>query len=320
MRAALVLAGYALVVAWFLPRPLARLTGQGASVRPGLAAWLSALLSAAVSAVIGLQFLIRTAIAGWPRLSEVVCRSVAGSACTRAVYGSAAFELGVGAIAMAATAVALVVAWRCGRRAQRARRHTRAHAEAARLIGKALPGTEALVLTDPRPIAYCVPGRPAAIVLTSGVLEVLEPAQLDAVLAHERAHLARRHPVLVSLTRGLAAAVPVVPLFAWARAEVARLAEMSADDAAIRVSGRTAVITALIAIGTGAAVRDDSIARAPAAVPRAAIGAAGYAVPARLERMVAPPGPARQAWYSLALVGLLAGMLVLPGVLAMLAG
>jgi len=171
MRPALVLAGYALAVAWLLPRPLAGLTSQGVSVRPGLAAWLGAMTSAAVSAGIALQFLIRTAIAGWPRLSEVVCGSVAGAACTRAVYGSAAFELGVGAVAVAATAVAVLVAWRCGRRTSGARRHTRAHAEAARLTGQALPGTAVLVLDDPRPAAYCVPGRPAGIVLTSRARE-----------------------------------------------------------------------------------------------------------------------------------------------------
>jgi len=89
---------------------------------------------------------------------------------------------------------------------------------------------------------------------------------------------------------------------------------MSADDAAIGVNGRTAVVTALLAIGTGSVVRTATL------VPRAALGAAGYSVPARLERMLAPSGRARRAWYGLALVALLAGMLVLPGALATLAG
>ena len=314
MTPALVLAGYALVVAWFLPRPLTRLTSQGVSIRPGLAAWLGAMASAALAAGMALQFLIRAVVGGWPQLSEAVCRSVAGAACTRAVYGSAAFELGLGAVTAVATVMAAVAGWRYARRTRRARRHTRAHAEAARLTGQALPGTEAVVLPDPRPAAYCVAGRPGAIVLTSGALAMLEQPQLDAVLAHERAHLARRHHVLITLTTGLAAAVPGAPLFARGKAEVARLAEMSADDAAVRASGRTALVTALLAIGTGAAVHAGGV------VPPAALGAAGHEVPARLERMLTPPAPARRVWYGLALVALLVAMLVLPAALATVAG
>jgi Zn-dependent protease with chaperone function len=81
-----------------------------------------------------------------------------------------------------------------------------------------------------RPVAYCVPGRPAAIVLSTGALALLDPAQLTAVLAHERAHLAGRHHLLISLTRVLATTFPAVPLFTRGPAEVARLAEMCADD------------------------------------------------------------------------------------------
>jgi hypothetical protein len=112
----------------------------------------------------------------------------------------------------------------------------------------------AVVLDEPQPAAYCVPGRPAAIVLTSGALAVLDPGQLRAVLAHERAHLAGRHHLLIALTRGLAASFPAVPLFARGADEVARLAEMCADDAAARQSSRPVLITALLAMGTGTAV------------------------------------------------------------------
>ena len=110
-----------------------------------------------------------------------------------------------------------------------------------------------MVLDDPRPAAYCVAGRPAAIVLTSGALAVLDPPQLGAVLAHERAHLAHGDHRLHTLTQGLAAAFPGIPLFARGAAEVARLTEMSADDTAARASGRPALVAALLAIATGTA-------------------------------------------------------------------
>ncbi len=45
-----------------------------------------------------------------------------------------------------------------------------------------------------------------------------------------------------------------MPVFTRGPAEVARLAEMCADDAAARRSGRPALLSALLAMGTGTAV------------------------------------------------------------------
>jgi len=314
MTAALALFGYALAVAWCLPAALARLTARGVSVRLGLAAWLVAMASALVSAGLGLQFLFRTLRADWPSLTRLLCRSVAGSACTPVVYRSGLYELGVAAAAILVTLLAAVALWRYGWRIQRAQRSSREHAEAALITGRPLPGTGAVVLDDPRPAAYCVPGRPgrrAAIVLTSGALAVLDAGQLAAVLAHERAHLAGRHHAVVLLTRGLAAALPGVPLFTRGAAEVARLAEMSADDTAARAAGRGALVAALLAIATGAAV--------PAlALPRAGLAAASYAVRARVERMLTPARPARHAAVGLALTAVLFALALIPAVLTAL--
>ena len=136
----------------------------------------------------------------------------------------------------------------------------------------------AVVLDAPQPAAYCVPGRPATIVLTSAALAILDADQLTAVLAHERAHLAGRHHLLTGLTRGLAAVFPAVPLFTRGPLEVARLAELRADDAAARRSGRRTLVAALLAMGTGAAV------------PAAALAATGGATAARVQRLLDPPG------------------------------
>ena len=118
---------------------------------------------------------------------------------------------------------------RYGRSLRRASVRTRAHAEAARITGQRFgAGNPAFVLDATQPAVYCVPGRPATIVLTTGALAVLGPDQLTAVLAHERAHLAGRHHLLLAVTRSLAAVAPVVPLFARGTGAVARLAEMCA--------------------------------------------------------------------------------------------
>ena len=305
MRPALLLFGYALAVAWWAPVPLSRLTARGISPRLGLAAWLTAMASALASAAAALDFLVRTAADGWNRLAEVVCRSVAGHACAQTVYSSAAFELVLAAIVLVAALATALLAWRYGRRVQQARQQTRAHGEAARIAGHALPGvTAAVVLDAPRPAAYCVPGRPGTIVLTSGALALLDPAQLAAVLSHERAHLASRHHLLIALARDLAAVFPAVPLFARGPQNVTRLAEMCADDAATRHSGRRTVMAALLVMATGAAV------------PAAALGVMACAVTVRLQRLAEAPVRARHARYGLALTGV---MLLLAGAPCLLA-
>jgi Zn-dependent protease with chaperone function len=316
MTAALVVLLYSVTVAWLVPSALARLTGTGFSARLGVAVWLTAMASVLVSGAVSVFFLIRAAVAGWAQLAEVVCRSVAGGACTPVVYRSALFELGLGIVAMLAAYMTAVLAWRYGRRLQAAQHQTRSHAEAAFLTGRHL-GPSTIVLDVPQRAAYCVP--PGIIIVTTGALGILAPAQLDAVLAHERAHLAGRHHQLLALCKGLAATFPAVPVFAKGQAEIARLAEMAADDKAARHTGRRPLIEALVAMGTGIAVPGAGSGSGPASVSgsasvsgpapacgagasagalpaaalgAAALGAASYAVAARVERLLEPAGRA----------------------------
>ena len=132
--------------------------------------------------------------------------------------------------------------------------------------------------------------------LTTGALAVLGPDQLTAVLAHERAHLAGRHHLLLAVTRSLAAVAPAVPLFARGTSAVARLAEMRADDVAARRAGgnqgRRTLLTALLAMATG-------LAAGPA--PAAWLPGAGGVVAARVRRLADPPPPARWLCHGLAL-------------------
>ena len=309
MTTALPLLGYAVAVAWWAPALLARLTAGGVSARLGLAAWLTAMASVLAAAAVALQFLARSAVDGWDRLAQVVCRSVSGQACTATGYQGAALEFALAVIAIVAGLTAAALAWRYGRSVQRAQRLTRAHADVARITGRRLPGDDrAVVLDAAQPVAYCLPGRPATIVVSSGALTLLDERQLGAVLAHERAHLAGRHHLVIALTRGLAAALPAVPLFARGAGHVARLAEMCADDAAARRSGRGALLSALLAMATGAAV------------PAHALGASACAVTARLHRLVDYPGPARRARYGLTLAAVTILLALVPVLLAGFAG
>jgi Zn-dependent protease with chaperone function len=314
VTAALALGGYAIAVACCAPALLAPLTSGGASVRPGLVAWLSAMASAVLAAGIAVALVTQAAAAAWPALTEALCRGVAGTQCTPQVYRSALYSAGVAVLAIVIILATLAALWRYGRRTRRATASTRLHAQAALLAGRELAGTGAVVLDDPRPVAYCVAGRPATIVVSSGALAILDAPQLAAVLAHERAHLAGRHHLLATVTRGLAAALPGVPLFTRGAQEVARLAELAADDTAARSVGRPALVAALLALATGTAVPGASLA------VRGALAAAALAVPARVERLLDPPGRRTAALAGLLLAVVSTILIVLPAALATVAG
>jgi Zn-dependent protease with chaperone function len=312
MTPALVMLGYAGALAWLGPAPLARLTASGVNARLGLAVWLVAVLSALASALIAVSFLVRAAVAGWPTFAGTICRSVYGGTCPPQVYRSAIFELSLASVSTLAVLILITLSWRYGRTVHLSRQRARDHAQAARITGRQFPAagipplSTAVVLEAPQPAVYCVPGRPATIVLTTGALAVLEPAQLLAVLAHERAHLAGRHHLLITLGRAMRAGLPGVPLFTRGAEEVARLAEMRADDVAARRSGRDTLLQALIAMGTGR----------PLPTPSASLAATGGVVSARVGRLLDPPGRTRRACHGLALsavlLALAAASVVLP--------
>jgi Zn-dependent protease with chaperone function len=208
--------------------------------------------------------------------------ALAVSACFAALRSAAAGQHGVGtqiglwamAIVVAASMVTLVA--RVGRSLLRARDSTRRHARSAHIVGRRVAGVDGLVLDAPQKMAYCLGGRPATIVITSAAIATLEPPHLDAVLAHERAHLAGRHHLLLAATRALAASLPRIRLFTVAETEIAGLLEMCADDTAARRHGTAALLAAILALA-GA----DPI-------PSAALGANTVGVCARVARLTAP--------------------------------
>lgn len=361
---AMILLGYAVAASWCVPVLLGPLTSRGISPWLGLAAWLTAMSSVVAALVLGAERSVAVATADWPQLTTALCRSVAGGVCTPQVYRSALYEAGVAAFAAVILMLLTTALWRYGSRIQRGMARTRSHARAALLVGREFTsaastdpiasragiaagawdtagdddgrmGAHTVVLDDPRPAAYCVTGRPAAIVVTTGALAVLEPPQLAAVLSHERAHLAGCHHALLLLTRGLTAAFPGVPLFIRGAAEVARLAEMAADDTASRAHGRHTVVAALLSLATAMARPptpgpdpgsgpSPSPAAGPAQLPiplprpRLAVPAAAYAVPARVERLLRPPRPAAAAAFAIALALALAALAAVPPLLATL--
>ena len=111
----------------------------------------------------------------------------------------------------------------------------------------------------------------------------------------------------------------VIPMFTTGTDEVARLTELAADDTAARTAGRRDLVAALLAIATGTAVTGASMP-GMAPIARGALAAAAQDVPARVERLIHPPGPADTARAGLVLALAAAAFVVLPAALAALAG
>lgn len=94
---------------------------------------------------------------------------------------------------------------------------------------------QTLILDAPTPVAYCLPqGFSSITVLSRGLLERLSADELAAVIAHERAHLAQRHDIVLVAFRAWHSALPWFPIAARAAEEVAVLVELLADDTARR--------------------------------------------------------------------------------------
>src|ERR1700721_1830816 len=129
----------------------------------------------------------------------------------------------------------------------------RRHRELLALLAHGDPKAPgALVIDYPAAAAYCLPGIRSQIVVSVGTLDLLAPAELTAVLAHERAHLRARHDVVLIPFTSLRRAFPRSRGITQAYRTVALLVEMMADDRALQVRGLVAreLAMALLRFGT----------------------------------------------------------------------
>ena len=239
--------------------------------RAGIAAWLACSLSAAGSlALAGLVLAVPCVQLSADPATLRTCLSL-----LRAQYASPASAVAGVAGGLVAAAVAGRMAWACGSAAAAARRRRATHDDVLAVIAKPGPAADVRIIDGDRPAVYCLPGR-RRIVLTTGALSRLDDGELDAVLAHERAHLSGRHHLVLALAAALPRAFPAVGFFAVAARQVAYLVEIAADDAAARRAPRLTVASALLAV-------------AGAGVPAGALGASGSAAAQRIQRLINPP-------------------------------
>lgn len=133
------------------------------------------------------------------------------------------------------------------------------------------------VMPADQPAAWSLAVNGGYVVVTQAAVDQLDDEELEAVLAHERAHLRGHHHLLRTLMAAAAAALPCRLTRAAAR-QTADLLEMRADDVATRRHGEETVARALLTL-SGVA-------------PAGALGAGGPAIGRRLARLLDPPAPA----------------------------
>ena len=176
------------------------------------------------------------------------------------------------------------------------------------LLGRGDPKVPgALVVEHASAAAYCVPGLRSQIVVSTGTLDLLDQAELAAVLDHERAHLRERHDLVLLPFTALQRAFPRASLPQRAQYAVGLLIEMLADDHARRHRPARELATALIRVGTqGGGTSVPSGALAVTAQPEE--------VAARVARLLTPaprlPRPAVAAIFAAA-----AALVFIPAVL-----
>ncbi|MFE3249737.1 M56 family metallopeptidase [Streptomyces sp. NPDC059209] len=161
-------------------------------------------------------------------------------------------------------------------------RQHRFHALAHRTLDSGPDRSEVAVLRDASPYAYALPGTPGRIVVSTGMLVCLDPAEREALFAHERAHLAGRHHRLLLAVRLAGCANPLLrPLMS----AVTYSTERWADEEAARVTGDRR--TAARAVGKAALV-----SRRASAAPLPAFAAGP--VPRRVAALLGPVPPDRR--------------------------
>jgi Zn-dependent protease with chaperone function len=161
------------------------------------------------------------------------------------------------------------------------------------------------VLEHAAPTAYCLPGLRSRVVVSRGTVASLSPGELEAVLAHERAHVRARHDLVLEGFTVLQEAFPAVVTSRRALEEVQLLVEVLADRAARRRHG------ARLLVGAFSALVEAGVLTAP----ESAIAASDTGLRVRLDLLL-DEGPHRmQAAVVLAAA---AAVLVLPTVLVVL--
>ena len=159
------------------------------------------------------------------------------------------------------------------------------------------PGFVEIACHD-QPFAVTLPGRGGHVVLSSGLVELLDDDEQRVVLAHEGAHARHRHDRYLLVAQLSAATIPMLrPLASRLQFSLERWA----DEAAVQECGDRQFVAHTLA---KVAFRSVS--------PAGSLSFAGLGVPARVSALLSPPAPVPRSslviglWLAIAATGALA--------------
>nr|WP_156003845.1 M56 family metallopeptidase [Streptomonospora sp. PA3] len=286
---------YAALLAALGPSVVRRARWVEQAPRLGIAAWQALSAAFVVSLVLGGLALSVPDLRLGTGLAELLRACLAAVRAQYATPGGAV--IGASGAALAAL-VLLRCGWRMAATLLRAVAERRRHRQVLRLLGSRLHASGAVLIDHAVPAAYCLPGIRRQVVLTTGALDALSERQLQAVLAHERAHLRGRHDLVAAAALALSSAFPGLALFRAVSEETVRLLELVADDAAARSTHRLVAAEAML-----------NVAGQPE--PAGAFAAGGTGTGRRIQRLIAGVPPLGRVPTALA-GGAAAALLALP--------
>lgn len=129
------------------------------------------------------------------------------------------------------------------------RAHLRVRAGLRQTVKEDLDGVSVGLLKSGHPQAFCAGLLRPRVFLSTAALKRLSEAELRAVLAHEAHHVRRRDPLRRLAVRVLADALFFLPALRRLERRYAELAELAADEAAVRAAGSAPLASALLKLG-----------------------------------------------------------------------
>lgn len=277
----------AALVGWLVPRFLARRVVSGGDPLVAVVAWLASATAVVATTIVGVVLILLPGH-GFGQSMLTALHNCWSSIQHGSLPNLEATTGALGALLLLGLGVRLVVV--SVRSAQR-RARTRADHLAVLRIAARREG-ETLWLEHDDPLAFSLAGRPGVVVATEGLAKQLTSAQVEAVLAHERAHLTGRHHLIIAIADALANTFPFLPLFKLAPGVLRELVELVADSAAVRVCGAEAVRDALLKVSRNG-------------VPGTALAMSGTSIDVRVDRLTHGRAPTsrRRQLFSCGLAG-----------------
>jgi hypothetical protein len=123
---------------------------------------------------------------------------------------------------------------------------------------------DVFVFDDERAQAFCAGLWRPRVYLSTGAAALLPEDELRAVLAHERGHRDRSDPLRIAFGRVMARALFFMPVLMRLHDRYCAIAELAADDAAVRASGGSpSALASAMLVFEGATHPDASVGIAP---------------------------------------------------------